>query len=121
MPPGATAKDGYSTPPRGGTFAEWLVESLIKRGQSRSMAWQMSPPPLYKEGIKVQTPWLYQFLRDPYRLRHTTVLRMPRFNMSPDEAQMLANYFAAVDNEPFPYQHVPAARAGLSGRRRIRN
>ena len=32
------------------------------------MAWQMSPPPLYKEGIKVQTPWLYQFLRDPYRL-----------------------------------------------------
>jgi mono/diheme cytochrome c family protein len=107
LAPGATAKDGYSTPPRGGTFAEWLVESLIKQGQSRSMAWQMSPPPLYKEGIKVQTPWLYQFLRDPYRLRHTTVLRMPRFNMSPEEAQTLANYFAAADNEPFPYQRIP--------------
>ncbi|HUE15023.1 MAG TPA: c-type cytochrome [Planctomycetaceae bacterium] len=105
--PGASAKDGYSTLPRGGTFAEWLVESLIKQGLARSIAWQMSPPPLYKEGLKVQTPWLYQFLRDPYRLRHTTVLRMPRFNMSAEEAQTLANYFAAVDNEPFPYQQIP--------------
>jgi cytochrome c2 len=105
--PGASAKDGYSTMPRGGAFAEWLVESLIKSGQARSMAWQMSPPPLYKEGLKVQTPWLFQFLRDPYRLRHTTVLRMPRFNMSADEAQTLANYFAAVDSEPFPYQQIP--------------
>jgi cytochrome c551/c552 len=107
LAPGATAKDGYSIPPRGGMFAEWLVESLIKQGQARSMAWQMSPPPLYKEGLKVQTPWLYQFLRNPYRLRHTTVLRMPRFNMSSEEAQTLANYFAAVDNEPFPYQQIP--------------
>jgi cbb3-type cytochrome oxidase cytochrome c subunit len=107
LAPGATAKDGYSELPRGGTFAEWLVESLIKQGQARSMAWQMSPPPLYKEGLKVQTPWLYQFLRDPYRLRHTTVLRMPRFNMSAEEAQTLANYFAAVDDEQFPYQQIP--------------
>ena len=35
------------------------------------------------------------------------VLRMPRFNMSDDEAQILANYFAAADGVPYPYQSLP--------------
>ena len=94
-------------PARGGTFAEWLVEASISRETNRGAAWHMVPPPLYLEGIKVQTPWLYAFLKDPGRLRHTTVLRMPQFNMSNDEAEKLANYFAAVDVAPFPYQDVP--------------
>lgn len=96
-------------PARGGEFAEWLVEHLMSEATNgnRSLAWQMSPPPLYKQGIKVQTPWLFRFLKDPIRLRHTTVLRMPRFNMSDEEAQTLANYFAAVDGAEFPYQNIP--------------
>ena len=93
-------------PGRGGDFAEWLVEDLMKTktGGNRSLAWQASPPPLYQEGFKVQTPWLYQFLLEPTQLRYTTVLRMPKFNMSEKEAQTLANYFAAVDGAEFPYQ-----------------
>lgn len=93
-------------PARGGPFAEWLVNRLVdtKQAKEKSLAWQMSPPPLYKEGAKVQTPWLFSFLRNPGRIRHTTVLRMPRFNMSDDEAQALANYFAAVDGTQYPYQ-----------------
>ena len=79
-----------------------LVET--KRAKEKTLAWQMSPPPLYKEGSKVQTPWLFNFLRNPGKIRHTTVLRMPRFNMSDDEAQSLANYFAAVDDAQYPYQ-----------------
>ena len=91
---------------RGGKYAEWLVERLVnnKKAKEKSLAWQMSPPPLYKEGTKVQTPWLFNFLKNPGKLRHTTVLRMPRFNLSDEEAQALANYFAAVDGTPFPYQ-----------------
>ncbi len=113
LTPGATAKDGYALPARGGDFAQWLVEKLSTvRDLNRQLAWQMAPPPLYKEGTKVQTPWLYQFLREPYRLRQTTVLRMPRFNMSSDEAQTLANYFAAADGEPFPYQKIPERDPG---------
>ena len=93
-------------PARGGPFAEWLVNRLVqtKQAKEKSLAWQMSPPPLYKEGTKVQTPWLFNFLRNPGRVRHTTVLRMPRFNMSDEEAQALANYFAAVDGTQYPYQ-----------------
>jgi hypothetical protein len=32
---------------------------------------------------------------------------MPKFNISTEEAQALANYFAAVDNVPYPYQPIP--------------
>jgi len=55
----------------------------------------------------VQTPWLYQFLLNPGKIRYTTVLRMPRFNMSSEEAQSLANYFAAKDRQRYPYQKIP--------------
>lgn len=108
LAPGSSKTSGYTVPGRGGEFAEWLVERLKKTTTAGNpqLAWQMSPPPLYKEGIKVQTPWLYQFLKEPSRLRHTTVLRMPRFNMSDAEARALANYFAAVDGAEFPYQRV---------------
>lgn len=96
-------------PARGGRYAEWLVKRLVDTKQAKewTLAWQMSPPPLYKEGTKVQTPWLFNFLRNPGKIRHTTVLRMPRFNMSDDEAQALANYFAAIDGAKYPYQLIP--------------
>lgn len=95
--------------PRGGKFAEWLVEQLIddRAKGNRYNAWQMAPPPLFREGDKVQTDWLFRFLKSPERLRHTIVLRMPKFNMSDDEARILANYFAAADGSPYPYQSLP--------------
>ncbi len=101
-------------PARGGHFAEWLVDDLMKlsSGNNRFLSWQMSPPPLYLEGLKVQTPWLYQFLKNPTKLRHTTVLRMPKFNMSDAEAMALANYFAAYDGVPYPYQNIPQRQPG---------
>jgi len=91
---------------RGGAFGEWLVENLMetRTGGNRPLAWQQSPPPLIQEGFKVQTNWLYQFLLEPSKIRYTTVLRMPRFNMSSEEARILANYFAAVDGAEFPYE-----------------
>ena len=91
---------------RGGSFAHWLVPQLVSKETAgdRDRAWQASPPPLIREGFKVQTPWLYQFLKEPVQLRHTTVLRMPKFNMDDAEAMSLANYFAAVDGAEFPYQ-----------------
>ncbi len=92
---------------RGGDLAHWLVEQLREELQDVNKAWQASPPPLYKQGIKVQTPWLFRFLKNPEQIRYTTVLRMPRFNMSDSEAQTLANYFAAVDEVEYPYQSIP--------------
>lgn len=96
---------------RGGDFTFWLVDQLVENdkrvGGSRDDAWNYVAPPLIREGSKVQTPWLFRFLQNPEMLRHMTVLRMPKFNMSPEEAQTLANYFAAVEGTDYPYQEIP--------------
>lgn len=98
-----------TVPGRGGDFTEWLIPKLTDEltAGDRNKARQSAPPPLYKEGRKVQTAWLFRFLKNPDQLRYTTVLRMPRFNMSDDEAQALANYFAARDRAEYPYQRIP--------------
>jgi mono/diheme cytochrome c family protein len=56
-----------------------------------------SPPSLFREGEKVQPSWLFQFLRNPHEIRPRTVLRMPRFNLSEDDAKALVDYFAGVE------------------------
>jgi mono/diheme cytochrome c family protein len=55
------------------------------------------PPILIGQGEKTQGDWLYQFLLQPEPIRKETVLRMPRFNMAPDEAKGLVSYFAGVE------------------------
>ncbi|HMP03040.1 MAG TPA: c-type cytochrome [Gemmatales bacterium] len=58
-----------------------------------------APPPLMRQGQKVQPRWLSTFLQEPIPLRPSVYrhLRMPQFNMSPEEAQALVDYFVAVD------------------------
>ncbi|MGE3806690.1 MAG: hypothetical protein AB7K24_18640, partial [Gemmataceae bacterium] len=91
----------YRADPHGGAFADLLVPYLMKSGladyNSPPNARAGLPPPLLREGEKVQPAWLFQFLRDPQPIRPLAVLRMPRFNMSDDEAMALVNYFAAQD------------------------
>jgi cytochrome c2 len=111
--------------PFGGVFANLLIPYLAKKNSTEfegkpTEARAVLPPPLLREGERVQPKWLYQFLLNPKPIRPETrmVLRMPRFNMSPEEAQTLVNYFGAVDklNNPgagltYPYltidQHDP--------------
>lgn len=101
------------TPPQGGRFAEQLVGYLLSKSPDaanpaeRDKAWAKVPPPLIREGEKVQTPWLYRFLRDPVSIRPAVVLRMPKFNYLGTDVESLANYFAAADGTPFPYIEVP--------------
>jgi cbb3-type cytochrome oxidase cytochrome c subunit len=90
--------------PYGGTFADLLIPYLNKKdatnfppaepGKARSVL----PPPLVREGERVQPDWLYRFLLNPGEIRpqNYMLLRMPKFNMSPEEARALVNYFAAV-------------------------
>jgi len=101
---------------RTGGFAEWLVRRSMGNvfdPVKFDVAWQNGPPPLFGEGVKVQTEWLYRFLREPDQIRFLkTGLRMPKFNMSSDEARVLANYFAAVDGAIYPYEAIPQSDQG---------
>jgi cbb3-type cytochrome oxidase cytochrome c subunit len=101
------------TPPVGGDFA-WLFASYQaeRTGNPFESFWNRLPPPLLREGTKVQTPWLTGFLKDPHAIRPAAQLRMPRFhygksmNTPSHETEELANYFAARDRTEFPYQTI---------------
>jgi mono/diheme cytochrome c family protein/cbb3-type cytochrome oxidase cytochrome c subunit len=94
--------------PYGGAFADLLVRYLVRLDKTKftpdggtvdesKEARPYVPPLLLREGEKTQPDWLFRFLRDPQRIRPLAVLRMPKFNMSDDDAAALVNYFAAAD------------------------
>lgn len=87
--------------PYGGIFASLLVPYLKAKDKQLfgddTNALAAAPPPLLRQGEKTQPDWLFRFLRNPHEIRPQTVLRMPKFNMSDDEAMALVNYFAASD------------------------
>jgi hypothetical protein len=93
----------------GGVLAKYLLRHVVARERQinpnakGAEAWGWLPPPLIGEGRKVQSDWLYEFLLDPYPIRPAVVLRMPRFNMTPQEATDLVAYFATVDDAEYPY------------------
>lgn len=62
-----------------------------------------APPKLIREGAKVYPDWLFRFLKAPFKLRENFVLRMPTFQMSDQDAQDLAAYFAAKAGKPYPF------------------
>ena len=103
-------------PPLGGYLARYLQPVLLAQAAGTnakpSDAWGWVPPPLVREGTKVQTDWLHDFLLDPYPIRPSTVLRMPKFTMSPQDASTLVDYFAAVDGAEYPYEFDPRTRRG---------
>ena len=97
----------------GGDFA-WLYATYQaeRTGNPFESFWNRLPPPLLREGTKVQTPWLTGFLKDPHTIRPAAQLRMPRFHYGKaagtpsHETEELANYFAARDRTDFPYQTI---------------
>ncbi len=98
---------------RGGDLGQWIYPAVVADEQKvnpnakAEEAWGWLPPPLIGEGKKVQTKWLHEFLLDPMAIRPAVVLRMPKFNMSSDEASKLVDFFAARDDAPTPYEFNP--------------
>jgi mono/diheme cytochrome c family protein len=115
--------------PYGGAFTDLLVNFLADkdkktyerdRGDSPK-ARIAAPPILIGQGERTQGNWLYQFLLDPQPIRRMTVLRMPRFNMSKEEARALVAYFAGVERRlntgvelKFPFE-APPQQEDLAG------
>ncbi|WP_165220820.1 c-type cytochrome [Aquisphaera insulae] len=112
------------SPSVGGDFA-WLYATVAqeKAGSSFEAFWNRLPPPLLREGNKVQTPWLALFLKDPYAIRPAAQLRMPRFHYGKvdgdqsRETEDIADYFAARDGAEFPYQSIVQQQAGYVAER----
>ncbi len=55
-----------------------------------------APPLLRPEGVKVQEPWLHDFLKSPSTIRPWLKLRMPTFSLTDDEIGTITKYFLAI-------------------------
>jgi hypothetical protein len=101
----------HRQPTYGGDLTHWLLPRVVELEQEvnpqadAKQAYGWLAPPLVDQGRKVQSEWLYQFLLQPHTIRPATFLRMPRFNLSPQEATDLVNYFAAKDRVDYPYEY----------------
>jgi cytochrome c2 len=100
-------------PGRGGAFARLLMPlalELVRKTEPTASgpdAWAWGPPPLVGQGRKTQEDWLRQFLLNPHPIRPGVLLRMPQFNLTPEEAEVVVEYFAARDNPNFPDHFLP--------------
>ena len=61
------------------------------------------PPPLVHEGEAIEPSWLFDYLLNPAPIRPAVALRMPKYQLSADDAGKLVDYFAAVSQADFPY------------------
>jgi len=68
------------------------------------------PPNLFHEGEKVQSDWLYGFVRSPVPIRPWLKVKMPTFGFDEQQATTIVRYFAAADAVPFPFQVVSGPR-----------
>jgi mono/diheme cytochrome c family protein len=53
-------------------------------------------PDLSYEGSRAQRAWLVSFLKNPQTIRPTLIFRMPQFNMTDEEAAIIADYLGMV-------------------------
>lgn len=58
------------------------------------------PPYLTKEGMRVQTQWLYDFLRNPHPIRTYLNVRMPTFPFSNEDINKVVMGFQGGSNQP---------------------
>ncbi|HET6372093.1 MAG TPA: c-type cytochrome, partial [Candidatus Polarisedimenticolia bacterium] len=70
-----------------------------------------NPPNLLGEGDKVQSNWLFGFLKEPSPVRPWLNVRMPTFHLGDADATSLVKYFASADSAPYPFQSPPAEAA----------
>ncbi|HWP58052.1 MAG TPA: c-type cytochrome [Candidatus Acidoferrales bacterium] len=66
---------------------------------------ELAPPPLNGEGEKVQSNWLFSFIKEPTPIRPWLQLRMPTFGLTDAEANQLVAYFNGLAKVEIPYAH----------------
>ncbi len=93
----------------GGDIQPALTSALMKEGLDEIAASAYAPPNLLGEGKKVQSEWLFRFLKEPTtgRIRPWLRSRMPTFALTDEEANSLINYFKAEADETPGFTFLP--------------
>jgi mono/diheme cytochrome c family protein len=94
---------------RGGDIRPHIAAARAKVGESEEIALAYAPPNLIGEGEKVQSEWLFNFLKLPQtgQIRPWLQARMPTFEFSDQEANDLVAYFKALSGEISGFSYLP--------------
>jgi mono/diheme cytochrome c family protein len=81
----------------------------------------LGPPMLTPEGARVQSDWLYAFLRGPITIRPWLNVRMPTFGLDDPSLNGVIRYFGAVSNTigPFQTHQLNAANTSNAGGKQL--
>lgn len=63
-----------------------------------------APPSLTFAGMKLRYDWTFEYLKAPSPVRPWLPGRMPTFDFDDEEVRAIVAYFAALDDEPFPFR-----------------
>jgi cytochrome c1 len=104
---------------RGGDIRPLVAAVLEKKGESAELATALSPPDLIGEGEKVQSEWLFNFLKKPQtgQIRPWLQVRMPTFELSDQEANDLVAYFKALSGDVSGFSYLPEYQITAEQRR----
>ncbi|MGH7492031.1 MAG: c-type cytochrome [bacterium] len=93
----------------GGDIRPSLTDALMKEGMDEIAASAYAPPNLLGEGKKVQSEWLFHFLKEPKtgEIRPWLRTRMPTFALTDAEANTIINYFKAEADETPGFTFLP--------------
>ena len=84
--------------------------SFMRAGYPAGDARIQHGPVLAFAGERFRTEWLFEFLKRPYPVRQylfdRNQGRMPYFQLTDEEASDMVAYFAALANEPYPYEEI---------------
>ncbi len=93
----------------GGDIRPLLTSALMQEGLDEIAASAYAPPNLLGEGKKVQSEWLFDFLKEPKtgEIRPWLRTRMPTFALTDAEANAIINYFKAEADEMPGFTFLP--------------
>jgi mono/diheme cytochrome c family protein/ABC-type phosphate transport system auxiliary subunit len=70
----------------------------------------LAPPPLNGEGEKVQSNWLFGFLKAPFPVRPWLDIRMPTFGFADPHTNQLVSYFNGLSKVEIPFAYFDARK-----------
>ncbi|MFQ5719952.1 MAG: c-type cytochrome [Acidobacteriota bacterium] len=88
---------------QGGDIRPWIQTVKARDGVGSSEALAFAPPDLHTEGAKVQSDWLFGFLKNVSPIRPWLDIRMPTFQFDDQEVNTLTRFFAALEDAPYPF------------------
>ncbi len=89
---------------RGGDIRAWIQEIKGREGIGANEALAFAPPNLHTQGAKVQSDWLFRFLKNVEPIRPWLEVRMPSFHFDDEQVNTLTTFFAALEEAEYPFQ-----------------